>query len=66
MKIQAVAINNYSFKSKLDIPKSSKIAEVQKNNYIEELKTNYIANIFNNFDKNLRKTMETFIYMIKY
>ena len=66
MKIQVVAINNYSFKSKLDIPKSSKIVEVQKNNYIEELKTSYIANIFNNFDENLRKTMETFIYMIKY
>ena len=66
MIIQAVTIGSGTYRSRMTVPKKTRLINSQKNNYIEWLKAKRIADIFKNFDENLRTTMETFIYMIKY
>ena len=63
MRIQPIG-NYIPYKgSKVKIPQSSMITSQNKMNGIDALK---LASYFEKFEKDLRTTMETFIYMIKY
>ena len=63
MRIQPIS-NYISYKgSKVKAPQSSMITSQNKINGIDALK---LAGYFEKFEKDLRTTMETFIYMIKY
>ncbi len=64
MRIQPICSYSDSYKgSKTKIPQTSMITGRNKLNEINVLK---LASYFEKFEKDLRTTMETFIYMIKY
>ena len=66
MKIQPIDVKQNAYKSKFKFSDSSKVKNLQKNEYINEIKSLCIADVFKKFEENFRTTMETFIYMIKH
>lgn len=63
MNITPITSFSTTYKGSLKIPNSASITHKEKLDNIEALK---LANVFEEFEKNLRTTMETFIYMIKF
>ena len=62
MYIFPILGHNTSHKSALKIPSSAKLNHINKKEYLENIR---YSEMFDKFNKNLTRTMQTFVYTVK-